>query len=82
MVVMMMVVMAVVVMMVVVMAVVVVVMMVMMILRQLDRLGLHFSRPLVLGLEQACCVRDGVQQFGEGLCRLQSVGLGGGWDGG
>lgn len=60
-----------VVMVVVMMAVMVVMMVVvMMILGQLDRFGLGSSGLLVLGLQQTDGVRDGVQQFGEGLRRL------------
>jgi hypothetical protein len=61
------------------MSVMVVVMMV--ILGQLDRLRLGSSSLLVLALEQADGVRDGVQQLGEGLRRLQPAGLAGGGDG-
>jgi hypothetical protein len=74
-------------MMVMVMAVMVVVVMMavmvmmMVILGQLDRLRLGASSLLVLGLEQAGRVRNGVQQLGEGLRRLQPAGLAGGGDG-
>jgi hypothetical protein len=59
----------------------VMVMMMMVILGQLDRLRLGASSLLVLGLEQAGRVRNGVQQLGEGLRRLQPAGLAGGGDG-
>jgi hypothetical protein len=55
--------------------------MMMVILGQLDRLRLGASSLLVLGLEQAGRVRNGVQQLGEGLRRLQPAGLAGGGDG-
>jgi hypothetical protein len=76
---MMMMVMVMAVMMVVVMMAVMVMMMV--ILGQLDRLRLGASSLLVLGLEQTGRVRNGVQQLGEGLRRLQPAGLAGGGDG-
>ena len=80
-VVMMMVMVVAVVMVVVVMISVMVVVMMMVILGQLDRLRLGSSSLLVLALEQADGVRDGVQQLGEGLRRLQPAGLAGGGDG-
>jgi hypothetical protein len=59
-------------MMVVMMAVMVMMVMVIVVLRHLERL---IARPLVLGLQHAGGVRDGIEQFGEGTRWLQPIWL-------